>query len=113
MIKYAAIGLVIGLAVGFWQGDSYRTGVAARAAQEAQAKAQAKAQRQQTKVVEGSVKAEQARDVEYRTITKEVVKYVTRPNRTDCSFDAERVRIKQRAVDAANGVGTATAVQVR
>ena len=109
MIKYAAIGLVIGLAVGFWLGDSYRTGVVAEAAQEAQAKAQ----RQQTKVVERSVQAEQARDVEYRTITKEVVKYVTRPNRPDCSFDAERVRVKQRAVDAANGVGTATAVQVR
>ncbi|ANY29671.1 hypothetical protein [Escherichia phage Envy] len=101
MIKYAAIGLVIGLAVGFWQGYSYRTGVEARAAQEAQAKAQ----RQQTKVVEGAVKAEQARDVEYRTITKEVVKYVTRPNRPDCSFDAERVRIKQSAIDAANRVG--------
>lgn len=101
MIKYAAIGLVIGLAVGFWQGDSYRTGVEARAAQEAQAKAQ----RQQTKVVEGAVQAEQARDVEYRTITKEVVKYVTRPNRPDCGFDAERVRIKQSAIDAANRVG--------
>ncbi|QXV79453.1 i-spanin [Escherichia phage GeorgBuechner] len=101
MIKYAAIGLVIGLAVGFWQGDSYRTGVEARAAQEAQAKAQ----RQQTKVVEGAVQAEQARDVEYRTITKEVVKYVTRPNRPDCRFDDERVRIKQRAIDAANRVG--------
>ncbi|WOZ53414.1 Rz-like spanin [Shigella phage 1b] len=101
MIKYAAIGLVIGLVVGFWQGDSYRAGVVARAAQEAQAKAQ----RQQTKVVEGSVQAEQARDVEYRTITKEVVKYVTRPNRTDCRFDDERVRIKQRAIDAANRVG--------
>lgn len=101
MIKYAAIGLVIGLAVGFWQGDSYRAGVVAEAAQEAQAKAQ----RQQTKVVEGAVQAEQARDVEYRTITKEVVKYVTRPDRTNCSFDDERVRIKQRAIDAANRVG--------
>ena len=109
MIKYAAIGLVIGLAVGFWLGDSYRAGVVA----EAEKQARAKAQRQQTKVVERSVQAEQARDVEYRTITKEVVKYVTRPNRPDCSFDAERVRIKQRAVEAANGVGTATAVQVR
>lgn len=101
MIKYAAIGLVIGLVVGFWQGDSYRAAVVARAAQEAQAKAQ----RQQTKVVEGAVQEEQARDVEYRTITKEVVKYVTRPNRPDCSFDAERVRIKQSAIDAANRVG--------
>lgn len=109
MIKYAAIGLVIGLVVGFWLGDSYRAGVVAESAQEAQAEAQ----RQQTKVIERSVQAEQAREVEYRTITKEVVKYVTRPNRPDCSFDAERVRIKQRAVDAANGVGTATAMQVR
>ena len=58
MIKYAAIGLIIGLAVGFWLGDSYRAGVVASAAQEAQAKAQ----RQQTKVVEGAVQAEQARE---------------------------------------------------
>lgn len=101
MIKYAAIGLVIGLAVGFWLGDTHRAGVVARAAQEAQAKAQ----RQQTKTVEGAVQAEQARDVEYRTITKEVVKYVTRPDRPDCRFDDERVRIKQRAIDAANRVG--------
>lgn len=101
MIKYAAIGVVIGLAVGFLLGDAHRAGVVARAAQEAQAKAQ----RQQTKVVEGVVQAEQARDVEYRTITKEVVKYVTRPDRTNCSFDDERVRIKQRAIDAANRVG--------
>lgn len=101
MIKYAAIGLVIGLAVGFWLGDCYRTGVVAKE----EKAAQAKAQRQQTKVVEGAVQAEQARDVEYRTITKEVVKYVTRPDRTNCSFDDERVRIKQRAIDAANRVG--------
>nr|DAG74034.1 MAG TPA: Protein of unknown function (DUF1043) [Caudoviricetes sp.] len=101
MIKYAAIGLIIGLAVGFWLGDSYRAGVVVKE----EKAAQAKAQRQQTKVVEGAVQAEQARDVEYRTITKEVVKYVTRPDRTDCSFDAERVRIKQRAIDAANRVG--------
>lgn len=101
MIKYAAIGLILGIVIGFWQGDNYRAGVVAEAAQEAQAKAQ----RQQTKVIHKSVQNEQAREVEFRTVEKEVIKYVTRPDRDNCKFDADRVRIKQRAVDAANGIG--------
>jgi len=40
----------------------------------------------------------------YRTITRDVVKYVQSPNRTRCDFDDESVRLRQRAIDAANSI---------
>ena len=40
----------------------------------------------------------------YRTITRDVVKYVQDPNRTVCAFDDESVRLRQRAIDAANSI---------
>lgn len=40
----------------------------------------------------------------YRTITRDVVKYVQNPNRTRCNFDDESVRLRQRAIDAANSI---------
>ncbi|MCG1031783.1 hypothetical protein J5S76_07290 [Bacillus amyloliquefaciens] len=40
----------------------------------------------------------------YRTITRDVVKYVQDPNRTVCSFDDESVQLRQRAIDAANTI---------
>lgn len=52
-------------------------------------------------------KAAQASDegkVIYRTITRDVVKYVQDPNRTVCVFDDESVRLRQRAIDAANSI---------
>ena len=52
-------------------------------------------------------KAAQARDegrIIYRTITRDVVKYVQDPNRTVCVFDDESVRLRQRAINAANSI---------
>ncbi len=52
-------------------------------------------------------KAAQASDegrIIYRTITRDVVKYVQDPNRTVCDFDDESVRLRQRAIDAANSI---------
>jgi len=52
-------------------------------------------------------KAAQASDegrIIYRTITRDVVKYVQNPNRTVCKFDDESVRLRQRAIDAANSI---------
>ena len=40
----------------------------------------------------------------YRTITRDVVKYVQDPNRTVCKFDDESVRLRQRAIDATNSI---------
>jgi len=52
-------------------------------------------------------KAAQASDegrIIYRTITRDVVKYVQDPNRTVCVFDDESIRLRQRAIDAANSI---------
>ncbi|WP_312980112.1 hypothetical protein [Atlantibacter sp.] len=40
----------------------------------------------------------------YKTITRDVVKYVQSPDRTRCDFDNESVRLRQRAIDAANSI---------
>ncbi|WP_212815589.1 hypothetical protein [Erwinia rhapontici] len=40
----------------------------------------------------------------YRTITRDVVKYVQDPNRTRCKFDPDAVSMRQRAIDAANNI---------
>ena len=40
----------------------------------------------------------------YRTITREVVKYVQSPDRTVCQFDDAAVQLRQRAIDAANSI---------
>lgn len=40
----------------------------------------------------------------YKTITRDVVKYVQSPNRTVCKFDDDAVQLRQRAIDAANSI---------
>ncbi|EMH2853412.1 TPA: hypothetical protein SIK24_002273 [Escherichia coli] len=40
----------------------------------------------------------------YRTITRDVVKYVQSPDRTVCQFDNDAVQLRQRAIDAANSI---------
>lgn len=40
----------------------------------------------------------------YRTIYRDVVKYVNNPNHTKCDFDDHAVQLRQRALDAANSI---------
>lgn len=40
----------------------------------------------------------------YRTITRDVVKYVQSPNRTVCKFDDDAISLRQQAIDAANNI---------
>nr|WP_276519585.1 hypothetical protein [Enterobacter hormaechei] len=40
----------------------------------------------------------------YRTIYRDVVKYVNDPNHVKCDFDAHAVQLRQRALDAANSI---------
>ncbi|EFD0645631.1 hypothetical protein FFW75_15640 [Escherichia coli] len=61
-------------------------------------------------------KAAQASDagrIIYRTITRDVVRYVQDPNRTVCNFDDESVRLRQRAIDAANSISGFDAAPVQ
>lgn len=48
--------------------------------------------------------AEQAGAAKTIVITQEVIRYVKNPDRTRCDFDADRVQLKQRAVDNANSI---------
>lgn len=65
---------------------------------------QARAQVQQAKDVVRSATADVAGAKENDVIVREVIKYVSTPGRDKCDFDAERVRIKQRAVTNANHI---------
>ncbi|HBU9134774.1 hypothetical protein ACN4EX_09985 [Klebsiella pneumoniae] len=40
----------------------------------------------------------------YRTVYRDVVKYVNDPNHTKCQFDPAAVQLRQRAIDAANNI---------
>lgn len=40
----------------------------------------------------------------YRTIYRDVVKYVNNPNHIKCDFDDHAVQLRQRAIDAANNI---------
>ena len=40
----------------------------------------------------------------YKTINRDVVKYVQDPNRKRCDFDDESIRLRQQAIDAANSI---------
>lgn len=40
----------------------------------------------------------------YRTIYRDVIKYVSKPDRNKCDFDPDAVRMRQRAIDAANNI---------
>lgn len=51
-----------------------------------------------------AAEADQQGEAKTVTITKEVVRYVQRPNKTVCTFDAERVRLKSEAVANANQI---------
>lgn len=48
--------------------------------------------------------ASAAGKVIYRTIYRDVVKYVNDPNHIKCQFDNDAVQLRQRALDAANTI---------
>lgn len=51
-----------------------------------------------------AAEAEQDGAAKTVVITREVVKYVQNPDRVRCTFDDDRVQIKQRAIDNANAI---------
>lgn len=80
-----------------WNAHSYHINALAAAKKE---KAEKAIQPVEKKAAAASAEAK----VIYRTITRDVVKYVQSPDRTRCDFDDESVRLRQRAVDAANSI---------
>ncbi|MCP1021525.1 hypothetical protein MU295_24660 [Klebsiella pneumoniae] len=68
------------------------------------AKKREKAENAIKPVEEKAATANEAGKVIYKTITRDVVKYVQSPNRTVCRFDDAAVQLRQRAIDAANSI---------
>ncbi|MCW9516163.1 hypothetical protein ORL49_15895 [Klebsiella michiganensis] len=69
--------------------------------------AKARQPKQEKAVAAGEQKAATANaeaKVIYRTVYRDVVKYVNDPNRTVCKFDSDAVQLRQRAIDAANAI---------
>lgn len=81
---------------------AYRAGWSAHAdkmnAQAAQKKQ--KAENRQSKSQSQSQAVKTVTEVKYRTVYRDVVKYVQDPNRTKCDFDDEYQRLRQSALDA-------------
>ena len=72
--------------------------------QQQQAKAQARLAKQTTRQQANDSKAaaaDESRKTNTEVITRDVIKYIKTPGRSDCEFPAERVRIKSAAADNA------------
>lgn len=86
--------------------SGWKEGRAALVTQQRQ-QAQAKLEKQVTRQQQNDTRAaaaEQQGASRTVTITQEVVKYIKTPGRNVCTFDEERVKLKQAAVDNANHI---------
>ncbi|QQM80472.1 hypothetical protein JII91_00350 [Klebsiella quasipneumoniae] len=103
--KIMIVGGALALAAGiFWAG--YLKGWYAHSEQ-VNSQAKERLPKQEKAVADGEQKAATANaeaKVIYRTVYRDVVKYVNDPNRTVCKFDSDAVQLRQRAIDAANAI---------
>lgn len=103
--KLVIVGGVLAVAAGiFWAG--YLKGWYAHS-EHVNSQAEKKSKKQGKAVEVGEQKAATASaeaKVIYRTVYRDVVKYVNDPNHTKCQFDPAAVQLRQRAIDAANSI---------
>lgn len=104
-IKLLVIGVLLALFAGvFYAG--YLKGWYAHS-EHVNSQGKAKQKKAEKAVATGEQKAAVASTeakVIYRTVYRDVVKYVNDPNRTVCHFDDGAVQLRQRAIDAANNI---------
>lgn len=105
---YIAAALVVALAFVGWRlySNGWDNGRAALVAEQ-QARAQAQLAKQTTRQQANDSKAAAADESGKATaevITRDVIKYIKTPGRNVCTFDANRVMLKSRAVDNANNI---------
>lgn len=84
----------------------YRAGWSAHA-DKMNAQAAEKKQKAENRQAKSTAQSQQVRTVtetKYRTVYRDVVKYVQDPNRTKCDFDNDYQRLRQSALDADNAV---------
>ncbi|MGK1419439.1 hypothetical protein ACRE75_02685 [Klebsiella pneumoniae] len=103
--KLVIVGGVLAVAAGiFWVG--YLKGWYAHS-EHVNSQAKERLPKQEKAVAAGEQKAATANaeaKVIYRTVYRDVVKYVNDPNHTKCQFDPAAVQLRQRAIDAANNI---------
>lgn len=106
--------LIMLLGIGYGE-LRYRDGWFAHAdhINELAAKKKDKAEKAIQPVEQKAAQASEEGRIIYRTITRDVVKYAQDPNRTVCDFDDESVRLRQRAIDAANSISGFDAAPVQ
>ncbi|AXQ70266.1 hypothetical protein vst10_08 [Salmonella virus VSt10] len=80
-----------------------RANLVSQQQQKAQAELAKKTQRQQQNDTQAAAAESEGKE-NAESITREVIKYVTRPGRTVCEFPPERVSIKRRAAENANSI---------
>ena len=71
------------------------------------AQAAAKKKQAEIKQAGSTAKSQQVRvvtETKYQTIYRDVVKYVSDPNRTQCNFDDNYIRLRQSALDADSAI---------
>ncbi|EKM0525208.1 hypothetical protein SNN97_003793 [Cronobacter turicensis] len=112
-LRYAFLALAVTLS--FTAAISWRSGWYAHAdhINALAAKKKDKAEKVIQPVEQTAARASDEGRIIYRTITRDVVKYVQNPNRTRCDFDDESVRLRQRAIDAANTISGFDAAPVQ
>ncbi len=104
-IKLIAAGVTLALMAGS-QLYAYRAGWSAHADKinREYAERKAKADAAQEKSNARAEKVRVVTETKYRTVYRDVIKYVQDPNRTLCKFDDAAVQLRQQAIDAANAV---------
>lgn len=95
-ISISSVSGAIGYAMG-WHANG--ESVAAEEAQK-KAKADGALKEPEQKAADAKAKA----DVVYKTVYRDVVKYVNNPDRNVCKFDDDAVSLRKQAIDAANNI---------
>lgn len=100
-----AFPILVLLAIGYGE-IQYRNGWDAHSEQmnAAAAKKQKKSEAKLVPIEQKAAKAKDDGKVIYKTITRDVVKYVQDPNHIKCDFDAAAIRLRQQSIDAANNI---------
>lgn len=104
-VKLIALGVLLALLTGSHL-YAYRSGWSAHA-DKINREAAEKKQKAQDKQEKSNAKAEEVRivtETKYKVVNRDVIKYLQSPDRTKCNFDADSVRLRQQAIDAANAV---------
>ena len=107
-LAFIAISSVSG-AIGYAMGWHAKGESVAEEAVNRKAKADEALKEPEQKAADAKAKA----DVVYKTVYRDVVKYVNNPDRTVCKFDDDAISLRKQAIDAANNIPGFDAVTVQ